>query len=52
MNKKFDISKANREFLDAVDIVCMNCGEGTDEICVNCPVRHTVDNIYTAKEED
>ena len=31
------------KFLDAVDVVCLECIEGNDEKCVDCPVRHSVD---------
>ena len=35
-----------REYLKAVDIVCLNCAENTLEdetICQNCPVRKTAE---------
>lgn len=32
-----------KEFLDAVDTVCINCHYGSDEVCETCPVRKTVD---------
>lgn len=33
---------ANKEYLEAVDKVCMDCAFG-EETCVTCPVRKTVD---------
>lgn len=37
------------EFLDAVDVVCLNCVEDTlndDEVCNRCPVRKTCDYLH------
>ena len=35
-----------REYLDAVDVVCINCHYLSEETCENCPVRKTCDDIY------
>ncbi len=37
-------AKTYKEFLDAVDMVCLYCHYGNDETCGNCPVRKTCDN--------
>lgn len=31
------------EFINAVDVVCINCIECCEEKCEQCPVRHSVD---------
>lgn len=31
------------KFVDAVNIVCMDCVCGDEETCKNCPVRLSVD---------
>lgn len=33
------------KFLDAVDVVCGECGYLSEETCENCPVRKTCDDI-------
>ena len=38
------------EFIEAVDVVCLNCVCGNDEVCKDCPVRKTVDRLVN--EED
>lgn len=37
--------KGRREYLDAVDTVCVNCHYGNDEVCETCPVRKTCDEL-------
>lgn len=37
-------AKTYKEFLDAVDIVCINCHYLSEETCESCPVRKTCDN--------
>ena len=34
-----------KEYLDAVDMVCINCHYGSDEVCETCPVRKTCDEL-------
>lgn len=38
------------KYLEAVDIVCLECSEGNDDVCVSCPVRITCESM--AKVED
>lgn len=40
----------NREFLNAVDVVCINCHYCKEEICETCPVRKTVDEKSEEQE--
>ena len=35
--------KTYDEFISAVDVVCGNCIERSEDMCENCPVRHSVD---------
>lgn len=37
-------AKTYKEFLDAVDTVCINCHYLSEETCESCPVRKTCDN--------
>jgi len=37
--------KGRKEYLDAVDTVCVNCNYGNDEVCDTCPVRKTCDEL-------
>lgn len=37
-------AKTYKEFLHAVDTVCLHCHYGNDEACMDCPVRKTCDN--------
>ena len=37
--------EGRKEFLDAVDTVCINCHYGNDEVCETCPVRKTCDEL-------
>lgn len=39
------------EFLEAVDVVCINCVCLSEETCVNCPVRKTVDYFNQIKKK-
>ena len=37
-----------KKFLDAVDVVCINCVEDTlnnSEVCDHCPIRKTCDSL-------
>lgn len=52
MTKEETIFAKNREFFDAVDIVCMECIEASEEKCSNCPVRKTCDSKLDAEEEN
>lgn len=36
-------------FLEAVDIVCLNCCCLSEETCKTCPVRQTVDQLCGTK---
>ena len=38
-------AKGRKEFLEAVDTVCINCHYGNDEVCETCPVRKTCDEL-------
>lgn len=33
------------EYMDAVDVVCLECNYAAPSICDKCPVRNTVDNL-------
>lgn len=47
-NNVSGVSEADREILDAVDTVCLNCVEDTLEdnaCCDTCPVRKLADSI-------
>ena len=37
--------EGRKEFLEAVDTVCINCHYGNDEVCETCPVRKTCDEL-------
>lgn len=37
--------KSQKRFLEAVDVVCMDCAFLSEEVCATCPVRKTVDLI-------
>ena len=37
--------------LEAVDIVCLECICGNDEVCKDCPVRKTVDKLINEENE-
>ena len=39
------------EFLEAVDVVCINCVCLSEETCANCPVRKTVDYFNQIKKK-
>lgn len=54
MNHKEYMDKvtANKEYLEAVDTVCMDCDYCSEEPCKDCPVRKTVDRIMGNKSED
>ena len=44
-----------KEILDAVDVICLNCVEDTlsdENICSNCPVRKTSIVILAEKEKN
>lgn len=43
--------KGRKEFLDAVDTVCINCHYCREEVCETCPVRKTVDELPEAQSE-
>lgn len=45
-------AKTYRQFLDAVDIVCLYCHYGNDETCGGCPVRKTCDNKIEREYEE
>ena len=38
-------AKTYKEYLNAVDTVCLYCHYGNDEACESCPVRKTCDNM-------
>lgn len=38
-------AKGRKEFLEAVDTVCINCHYGNDDVCETCPVRKTCDEL-------
>ena len=38
-----------KEFLEAVDKVCINCHYCREEVCETCPVRKTVDEISSVE---
>lgn len=38
------------KYLNAVDVVCLDCICGNDEVCESCPVRKTVDWIHGRRE--
>lgn len=40
-----------KKFLEAVDIVCMNCLKLSEENCKNCSVRFTCDELSKKMEE-
>lgn len=42
--------KGRKEYLDAVDTVCVNCHYGNDEVCETCPVRKTCDELPEVKQ--
>lgn len=44
-NSYVNTTKGRREFLDAVDMVCINCHYCIEETCETCPVRKTVDEL-------
>lgn len=52
MTKQEEIFAKNRKFFDAVDIVCMDCIEASEEKCPNCPVRKTCDSKLNVEEEN
>lgn len=37
--------KGRKEFLEAVDTVCINCHYCREEVCETCPVRKTCDEL-------
>lgn len=37
-------ARTYKEFLNAVDMVCLYCQYGNEETCEDCPVRKTCDN--------
>lgn len=50
LNNMMEISyvntqKGRKEFLDAVDTVCINCHYCKEEVCDTCPVRKTCDEL-------
>lgn len=38
--------------LEAVDIVCLECICGNDEVCKDCPVRKTMDSLVVEGAEN
>ena len=38
-------------FLEAVDIVCMECHYLSEETCLECPVRKTADEKESTRKE-
>lgn len=53
MEKSYvDTIDGRRKFFDAVDMVCINCHYCREEVCENCPVRKTCDELQTVKQEE
>ena len=46
------MNKSQRDFLDAVDIVCINCLKNSEENCEKCPVRYTCDKLMDIKKDE
>ena len=44
-----DIKQETKKFLDAVDVVCLDCHYLSEETCETCPVRKTVDELSDIK---
>lgn len=45
-----DRRSGRKEFLDAVNTVCINCHYCREEVCKTCPVRKTVDELSNATQ--
>ena len=45
-------AKIYKEFLSAVDTVCINCHYLGEETCAGCPVRRTCDNELGKEHEE
>ena len=41
-----------KEYLKAVDIVCMDCWYGNPLVCDKCPVRKTCDKLAEKMQKD
>ena len=39
-----------RKYLDAVDVVCVNCHYLDEKTCEKCPVRKTCDDVYDSND--
>lgn len=52
MEKSYiDTADGRMKFLDAVDMVCINCHYCKEEYCETCPVRNTCDELATAAHQ-
>ena len=45
MTRLINKEEAKKQYLEAVDVVCMDCAFLSEEECEKCPVRKTVDLI-------
>ena len=45
MTRIINKEEAKKQYLEAVDVVCMDCAFLSEEECEKCPVRKTVDLI-------
>lgn len=45
MTRIINKEEAKKQYLEAVDVVCMDCAFLSEEMCETCPVRKTVDLI-------
>ena len=43
MTRIINKEESQKQFLKAVDVVCMDCAFLSEEMCETCPVRKTVD---------
>jgi hypothetical protein len=43
MTKTINKEESVKRYLEAVDIVCLDCAFLSEEVCETCPVRKTVD---------
>ena len=49
MKMEPNTKRGSKEFLDAVDVVCLDCYYLSEETCETCPVRKTVDKLADIK---